>query len=128
MYESMKVFNRRESKEFRQKNRSQGTEPEQKLWYHLRRNTLGVKFRRQHGIGSYIVDFYCPDKSLVVEVDGDSHYQPGARIYDNKRDQYLRSQGLTVLRFTNPEVTQNIEGVVGMIHDEIQRLGHGNPP
>lgn len=75
------------------------------MWLFLKqRKFFGLKFRRQHGIGQYIVDFYCPEKKLVIEVDGDSHYVPGAAAYDVRRQQYLINLGLRVLRFRNDEV------------------------
>ena len=58
------------------------TEPEKRLWSILRNNQLGVKFRRQHGIGHYIVDFYCPELKLIIEVDGESHFSEDAQAYD----------------------------------------------
>jgi very-short-patch-repair endonuclease len=83
----------------------------------------GFKFRRQVSIGSIVVDFYCPELKLVVEADGDSHYEtPDQRIKDKKRDNDLRALGLQVLRFTNLEITENIEGVVFKIKEFIDQL------
>jgi very-short-patch-repair endonuclease len=83
------------------------------LWSRLKGGQInGYKFRRQHGIGKYIVDLYCPKAKLVIEVDGDSHYQKDGQGRDNQRDEYLRNLGLRVLRFTNEEIMENINGVV----------------
>ena len=68
--------------------------------------------RRQHGIGKYIVDFYCSDFQLVIELDGDSHYQASAQEYDYVRDEFMRTAGLRILRFTNIEVMNNLNEVV----------------
>jgi len=92
--------------------RKNQTYPEQLLWQELRGKALGYKFRRQHGIGNYIVDFYCKQLSLVIELDGDSHFDEKSIQQDIKRDKYLKSLGLTVLRFTNLEMTQNLSGVL----------------
>jgi very-short-patch-repair endonuclease len=108
---NQQIFNRPEYTTRRQELRNNATQPEQKLWAVLRGKQLGVKFRRQHGIGHYIVDFYCPQCKLVIEVDGDSHYTDAAQKYDEQRDTYLQQLGLQVLRFTNEEINRNIAGV-----------------
>lgn len=113
--EPEKVFNPKIQKPTRQKLRSSVSIIERLLWSKIRNQQLGVKFRRQHGIGKYIVDFYCADAQLVIELDGDSHYQNGAQEYDRTRDEFIRTQDLRVLRFTNIEVVNNLDGVVSMI-------------
>ena len=112
-------MNSRDRTELRKALRQHQTEPEIKLWYCLRRKQLGVKFRRQHSIGRYIVDFYCPEQKLVIELDGDSHFSDAAINYDRQRDQFIRTQGMQVLRFTNLEVMENIEGVLFMIQQAL---------
>jgi very-short-patch-repair endonuclease len=87
------------------------TPAEAKLWYQFLRNAP-VKFRRQRPAGWYILDFYCPAKKLVIEVDGAQHYTPEGRAYDAERTAYLESCGLKVIRFTNREVIANLSGVV----------------
>jgi very-short-patch-repair endonuclease len=78
------------------------TGPEKRLWSRLRARQLqGIKFRRQHGIGPYIVGFYCPEQSLVIEVDGDSHADAEQIQRDQRRDRYLQSIGLRVVRYRN---------------------------
>ena len=90
--------------------RSNATRPEQALWYRLRRSRLaGLKFRRQHVVGPYIVDFYCPARRLAVEVDGESHVGRGEE--DAERDAFLRSQGMTVLHVTNDDVLHDLNAV-----------------
>lgn len=130
--EIMKRFNRVDTKEFRQKLRREATPFENILWLHLRKEGVsGFKFRRQHGIGSYIVDFYCPSARLVVEIDGDSHQTPEGKEKDKKRDAYLVTNHFTVLRFTNHEVRENIQSVVEKIArelDHIKPLGAHQPP
>ncbi|MEF3168824.1 MAG: DUF559 domain-containing protein [Deltaproteobacteria bacterium] len=101
--------------------RKETTPAERQLWHALRGEQLGVKFRRQHPIGPYIADFYSWEAGLVVEVDGDSHFTPESQAYDRDRDAYLNSLGLTVLRFSNQEISDQMEGVVGKIADILQR-------
>ncbi|MCX7946910.1 MAG: DUF559 domain-containing protein, partial [Hydrogenophilus sp.] len=95
------------------------TPAERRLWSALRSEQLGVKFRRQHPIGPYIADFYSWEAGLVIEVDGSSHFTPEAQAYDRERDDYLSALGLTVLRFTNQEVTSQREGVLSRIAEVI---------
>ena len=88
------------------------TEPEKRLWRHLSNAQLGgFKFRRQSLIAPYIVDFLCPAKALIVEVDGDTH-EPDA---DWRRDMALEAQGYRTIRFTNADVMRNMEGVLTAI-------------
>ncbi len=96
--------------------RAAGTEAEHRLWARPRdRQLSGVKFRRQHPIGPYITDFFCLEACLVIELDGSQHSDPQAREADEQRTQYLESQGYTVLRFWNDEVSNNIDGVLERI-------------
>lgn len=106
------VFNRRGAKGRRRQLRRKPAEPERRLWHRLRGRQLGVRFRRQHGIGPYVVDFYCASAALVIEVDGDSHYPGDGSDPDAERDAYLRSCGVRVLRFTNLDVMENPDGVI----------------
>ena len=113
------IFNLKSFKDKRAELRNNQTEPEKQLWQRLRQNQLGVKFRRQHGIGKYIVDFYCSELSLIVELDGDSHYNEQALKYDLNRDSYLNGLGLTIKRFTNEDINKNFDGVINVLLDVI---------
>lgn len=86
------------------------TPAEARLWLDCLR-LLPQKFRRQRPFGRFIVDFYCAQLQLVIEVDGDSHFSAQGLAYDAERTQYLESLGLRVLRFTNAEVLGNLEAV-----------------
>jgi very-short-patch-repair endonuclease len=89
------------------------TDAERKLWSVIRMKQInGLQFYRQKPIGDYIVDFYCPAAKLVIEVDGGHHLELGAVRYDRIREEFLKRQGLEVIRFTNLDVLENIEGVV----------------
>lgn len=98
--------------------RQMATDAEQKLWYHLRGGRLnGHKFRRQHPVPPYIVDFYCEAKRLAVELDGSQHNEQS----DGARTRYLGSQGMTVLRFWDNEVLQQTEAVLEAILNALER-------
>lgn len=104
--------------------RSDMTGPETRLWAKLRARQLrGLKFRRQHGIGPYIVDFYCPERSLVIEVDGDSHADADQMLKDQLRDRYLESLGLRVIRYFNDDIVKNLDGV---LEDLAEKLSSGS--
>ncbi len=101
--------------------RSNPTPAEKLFWKALRQMPFykAQKFYRQKPIGSYIVDFYCHQIRLVIEIDGNSHGETETIIYDQKRTQFLQSQGLTVLCFTNREVEGNIEAVMVKLEEFI---------
>src|SRR3989338_525180 len=84
--------------------RQKSTRAEEKLWFELRNNKLGVKFKRQHSIGGYILDFYCSEKKLIIELDGEVHNTPEAKEYDSVRDKLLHDLGYKTLRFLNREI------------------------
>ncbi|WP_350166252.1 endonuclease domain-containing protein [Algiphilus sp.] len=110
--------------------RQQGTQAEQRLWYHLRaRRLAGWKFRRQHSIGPYFADFVCLDARLIVEVDGSQHLDQLAS--DASRSAYLESRGFRVLRFWNDEVLRQTDNVLEAILLELDGVGrqppHPNP-
>jgi very-short-patch-repair endonuclease len=90
------------------------TPAERKLWYEFLRG-LPEKFTRQKPLGSYVADFYCSQCRLVIEVDGDSHFDAASERYDARRSEVLRSLGLRTLRFTNREVMESFEGVCAEI-------------
>jgi very-short-patch-repair endonuclease len=92
------------------------TDAESRLWAAIRMDQVeGCRFYRQKPIGNYIVDFYCPKAKLVVEVDGSEHLDENGKVKDIRRDAYLKTLGITVLRFNNLEVLTNIQGVVDSI-------------
>ena len=90
--------------------RKEMTPAEKQLWFNCLCH-FSVKFRRQRPFGRFIVDFYAPTVKLVIEVDGDSHFSEDAMAYDQERTQFLESLGLTVMRFANHEVLQQLDAV-----------------
>ncbi len=105
--------------------RREMTDSERKLWTGMRGELLGVKFRRQHPLGSYIADFACLQPKLIVELDGSQHVNQAA--YDSRRDAFFRNQGFVVLRFASNEAFLNFEGVLSVIADQILVLSHACP-
>ena len=102
--------------------RSNMTKEEVKLWNMLRgKRFYGFKFKRQVLIGNYIVDFLCPEKNIVIEIDGGQHNTEKHLIYDVNRTAYLENNGYNVLRFWNNEVWDNIEGVCEKIKKELYK-------
>ncbi|HPK33531.1 MAG TPA: DUF559 domain-containing protein [Ottowia sp.] len=96
------------------------TDSERRLWSRLRGEQLGAKFRRQHPLGPYIVDFACLAPKLIVELDGSQHASQLA--HDSERDAFLRAQGFAVLRFASNEVFINLEGVLQAIASRLDAL------
>ena len=86
------------------------TKEEKHLWYDFLKK-LPITFHKQKVIGKYIVDFCCPSKKLIIELDGFQHYEDEGLLKDAKRDEYLKSLGYVVLRYTNIEVNQKFEDV-----------------
>jgi very-short-patch-repair endonuclease len=118
-----KLFQGANSKlfEFSKALRQKQTEAEDIMWQCLRnRKILGFKFRRQHPLDKYIADFYCYEVKLVVEVDGGIHNRLENREYDKGRSDELRELGITVIRFTNEEVSDHLEMVLNVIRGYLQ--------
>ncbi|MCL1941792.1 MAG: endonuclease domain-containing protein [Synergistaceae bacterium] len=88
------------------------------MWYDFLR-CCKPRFTRQRIIGNYIVDFYCHESALVIELDGGQHYEADAMDYDEKRTTYLNALGLSVLRFTNHEIDWNFESVCAAIEEKM---------
>jgi very-short-patch-repair endonuclease len=97
------------------------TRQEEILWESLRKNKiLGVRFRRQHPIGTYVADFYCHSAKLVIELDGPDHNSPAGKEYDAERTFNLNVNGLKVIRFSNHQIDQNLTEVVVEIAKAVQ--------
>lgn len=98
------------------------TEAEKKLWRKLRKKQfLNLRFHRQYSIGKYILDFYCPEERIAIELDGSQHLEDDIKINDNARTLFLESLGIRVLRFQNQEVN-NLQSVLDTIEREITPL------
>ena len=106
--------------------RSGMTDAEALLWKLLRNRRLaGAKFRRQHPMGRYILDFYCVEQKLCIELDGGQHGE--AMAYDQLRDQWLQGQGIRILRFWNNQMLMETEGVLEMIYLALLAVAPATP-
>ena len=116
-----RLHNHRALRERRKQLRRQMTPAEARLWTVLRRRQLEErKFRRQHSIGPYVVDFYCVKEGLAVEVDGSIHDDPARSDYDAKRQAFLERQGIVVLRFKNEQIRDRLPEVLVQIASHFQ--------
>ncbi|MCX6713008.1 MAG: endonuclease domain-containing protein [Candidatus Vogelbacteria bacterium] len=115
------IFNRTNEKTKRQTLRVAMPNAEIILWSRLRdRQLKGFKFRRQYGVGKYVVDFYCPSVKLAIEIDGDSHFlESRVEEYDFQRQKYIESMEIKFLRFTNLEIYEKLEDVLVTIWDRL---------
>jgi very-short-patch-repair endonuclease len=113
-----KIFNKKELKPRRKELRNNSTYAEVFFWQQVKDRQLeGRRFRRQTSIGPFVVDFYCPEEKLVVELDGDVHFDEEAIKYDKKRTEFLESVGLKVIRFENKDLLRNTECVLSKIKE-----------
>ena len=95
--------------------RKEMTPPEIALWFALRRNAEGLRFRKQHPAGNYVLDFYCAPARLAIEVDGEAHARGDRPARDAARDAWFVSRGVRTMRYSAREVLTNLEGVVRQI-------------
>ena len=117
----MKTFNRKYLKEKRKYIRNNPTQAEAFLWGYLKNSQLeGRKFRRKSSIKNYIVDFYCAEEKLVIELDGDFHFDEKARKDDEKRTKEIEEEGIKVVRFENQEALLNLDRVLTVIKDHFK--------
>src|SRR5262245_48010954 len=122
MSDRPRIYNNPKRKQKRKELRNRGTAPEAVLWTYLQKSQLlGKKFRRQYSIGPYIVDFYCPECSLIVELDGARHFSMLREDYEFERTSYLQRQGLQILRFENRVLRENADSVLETIREAVRK-------
>ncbi len=103
--------------------RKSQTDAEKILWTYLRNRLFrGLKFRRQYPIGIYITDFFCPEKNLIVEVDGKIHEQKERILWDKDREDNLKAQNYNIIRFNNIEILNNINSVLEKLSEHIDKI------
>ena len=108
-----RIHNSKLLRPYRKNLRNHATPAEMSLWAYLKNSKLGgVKFRRQHSIGNYIVDFYCPSQRIAIELDGDIHKYDNVNSRDRNKQVYLDTLGIKLLRFENQLVFTNLENVL----------------
>ena len=125
-----RLHNLPQLKERRRQLRNSLTPAEALLWKNLQRSQVGCrKFRRQHSVGSYVVDFYCPACRLAVELDGQGHFDSTRSEYDVKRMRFLEKEGTCVLRFENRQVFESLGEVLTAIQVHLKDSSStGSPP
>ena len=113
-------FNRKKETAKRQELRNAMPDAEVILWSRLKgRQLLGCKFRRQYSVRSFVIDFFSVEVKLGIELDGESHFQPGAREYDRNRQQFIERFGIRMVRVLNTDIYDNLDGVLEMIGREV---------
>ena len=117
------IYNRKTEQKRRRYLRKNMPKSKVLLWTRLKNRQMhGERFLRQYGVDQYVLDFYCPHLKLAIEIDGESHFMPGAEEQDKTRQEYIEAYGIRFLRFANPEVCDNLDGVCQMIYDEIEMM------
>lgn len=120
---SKKIHNRKYLEKFRKELRNNLTPAEAVLWSSLQRKQLdGRKFRRQHSIGNYITDFYCPSEKIAIELDGADHFTPEGSEADETRSSYLQELDIKVLRYENRDIYYNLEAVLEDIKTNFKNI------
>ncbi len=123
-----KLINDRSRISVRRELRRRSTPAEEKFWKIIRQTELGVRIRRQVSMGPYIVDFYIPAIRLIIELDGDSHFDKEGIAHDRERDRFLREQGFRVLHFTNAEIRDSLDEAAAIVRRLCSRLStHPTP-
>ena len=123
-----KIFNRRSNADFRKVLKGQMTKSEAVLWRFIQRDALGYRFRRQYGIGNFIVDFYCPTLKLAIEVDGFTHAEEVVFEKDHRKDMFLNKLGIKVNRYSSEQVLKKLHDVLLDIGLTCTALASATPP
>jgi very-short-patch-repair endonuclease len=118
-----KHFNKHREVQKRKFLRNHATKAERILWRYLKNSQLeNTKFRRQYSIDQFVIDFYCPDIKLAIELDGSSHFSKDQFPYDIEREKYIKSFGIKIQRFTNEEIYTKLDLVLIQIANKINEL------
>jgi very-short-patch-repair endonuclease len=122
------IFNRKETLDKRRQLRCGAPDAERLLWQKIKGKQLnGCKFRRQFGVGFYVLDFYCPALKLAIEIDGPSHDDQDAQEYDAVRQPMIEALDIRFLRFTNADIYDRLEGVLLSISNAVEELAASTP-
>jgi very-short-patch-repair endonuclease len=118
-----KLYNQSSERDKRRSLRNNMPLAEKIVWAKIRSQQIEkCRFRRQYSISAFVIDFYAPELKLALEIDGDSHFVEGAQAYDYEREAFLKDKGVKILRFTNSQVYENLDGVLEVIAHKIQEL------
>ena len=124
-----RIFNKIIEKEKRRYLRNNSTKTEKLVWQYLRRrHVMGYKFRRQYGVYQFVLDFYCPELKLAIEIDGPTHIGEDAQKYDEYRQNKIEELGIVFLRFTNEEVYSKLDWVIEEVGRKVTQLTTPKPP
>ena len=116
----IRYHNKKSLNQIRKDLRNGATEAEQFLWEHLKGAKTGRKFRRQHSVANYVLDFYCPSERIAIELDGEVHLEKEQKEKDIERDENLQQMEIKVLRFKNQEVFSDLDKVLKKIKSYFQ--------
>jgi len=126
-----RVHNSKELLNIRKVLRNNPPQAEILIWKYLQKSQFDYKFRRQHSIGKYVVDFYCPELKLAVEIDGPVHDEPKNIIHDSEKTEYILNKNIQLIRIDNKDVYTNINKVIEFIKSKIEKIEktqHHPPP
>jgi very-short-patch-repair endonuclease len=117
------AFNKKKEQEKRRYLRKNMPKAEVLLWCKLKNKQIhGERFLRQYSVDQYVIDFYCPQLKLAIEIDGDSHFIPGAEEQDKARQDYIEAFGIRFLRFINDDIYKNIDGVCQVVYTIVEEM------
>jgi very-short-patch-repair endonuclease len=122
------IYNRKKLKVIRKNLRNKSVFCERLLWWKIRNEQLGVKFRRQFSIGNFVADFYCPKLKLAIEVDGETHSTEKEVRQDYRKKSYLKSLGIRMIRYTNNDIVKSLDDVVENISEKIIEILNSPSP
>jgi very-short-patch-repair endonuclease len=114
------IYNKKEMKPIRRQLRKQNVPAEKVLWQKIKRKQLGYRFLRQFSIGRFVVDFYCPEKRIAIEIDGFTHSADNEIKKDMIKENYIKSLGLDLIRFKNSEIYNDMDLVLNFLNDRIK--------
>jgi leucyl-tRNA synthetase len=117
-----RIFTKKSEQEKRRRLRNNMTKAETLLWLEIKNKKLGERFLRQYSIHKFVVDFYCPALKLVIEVDGVTHNTDDEINYDRQREEVISRLGISFLRFTNPEIYEDLHNVLEKIQSKIEEI------
>ena len=117
-----KYYNKKKEQEKRRSLRTNMTYCEKIVWMHLRKRQLGYRFLRQYSVDSFVIDFYCPELKLAIELDGDVHEIPEQKKYDKARQKYLEAFGIKFIRIKNEEFLGNPNKAFNRIEEKISSI------
>lgn len=119
------LYNNKSLKERRKELRNHQTPAEKILWRRISKNKIKrLRFLRQYGVGSYVIDFYCPKIRLGIELDGSVHKEEENKIYDRDREKFLENLDIEIIRFWNDDVLNNIENVQDKLLNKIEQMSN----